>query len=65
MKVKITRQPVGSIQGVSLNYYRSGEVYDLAPWLAEYLVVERFAIFEMRDPNRPSIGLSDERRRPG
>jgi hypothetical protein len=63
MKVRITRQPVGMIQGVGLNHYRLGEVYELPPALAEYLVVERFAIFEMRDRDKPPEPVAVERRR--
>ena len=63
MKVKITRQPLGMVQGMSLNHYRSGEVYDLPPSLAEYLVIERYAIVEMRDRDRPPVPIAEERRR--
>lgn len=63
MKVKITRQPVGMIQGVSLNYYRPGEVYELPPSLAEYLVMEQYAILEMRDREKPPVPIAEERRR--
>ena len=64
--MKITRQPKGMIQGMSLNYYRTGEVYDLAPSVAEYLIMEKCAIVEMRDRERnpvPKFG-EDRRRRP-
>ena len=50
MRVRITRQPIGMVQGMSLKYYRPGEVYELPPSLAEYLVMEDYAIVEMRDP---------------
>jgi hypothetical protein len=64
MRVKITRQPMGTVQGMSLNYYRAGEVYDLAPSLAEYLVMEKYAIVEMRDRERhPIPNFGEERRR--
>jgi len=63
MKVKITRQPRGMIHGVSLNYYRQGQVYDLPPSLAEFLVMEDHAIIEMRDRERPSMPVDVERRR--
>ena len=53
MRVRITRQPLGVIQGMSLKHYRPGEVYELPPSLAEYLVIENFAIFEMRDRQVP------------
>jgi hypothetical protein len=60
MKVRITRQPIGMVQGMSLNYYRADEVYDLPPSLAEYLVMEKYAILEMRVRERP---VMEERRR--
>ena len=63
MKVKITRQPRGMINGVSLKYYRLGEVYDLPPTLAEFLVMEDHAIIEMRDRDRPAVSVEVERRR--
>ncbi len=63
MKVRITRQPRGVVQGLSLSYYRLGEVYDLPPSLAEYLVMEEYAIFEMRDQDRPPVPVEQERRR--
>ncbi len=63
MKVKITRQPYGAVQGLSLNYYRTGEVYDLPPSLAEYLVVQHYAIFEMRHSDKAPGPIERERRR--
>jgi hypothetical protein len=63
MRVRITRQPFGMVEGVSLHYYRPGEVYDLPPSLADYLVVERYAAFEMRDRHKPPEPVTEERRR--
>jgi hypothetical protein len=63
MKVRITRRPQGTVQGVSLLYYRPGEVYDLPPTLAEYLVMEDYAILEMRDHDKPPVEVAVERRR--
>ena len=63
MRVRITRQPFGAVQGMSLKHYRPGEVYELPPSLAEYLVVEKYAIFEMRDRDRPAVPVERERRR--
>ena len=60
MRVRIKRQPLGVIQGMSLKHYRPGEVYELPPSLAEYLVMEDFAILEMRDREVP---VQHERRR--
>jgi hypothetical protein len=63
MRVRITRQPLGMIQGMSLKYYRPGEVYELPPSLAEYLVMENHAIVEMRDPRGRPAWAEEERRR--
>jgi len=63
MRVKITRRPYGVVNGMSLIYYRTGEVYDLPPTLAEYLVMEDYAILEMRDRDKPQTPVSVERRR--
>jgi len=63
MRVKITRQPIGMIQGMSLNYYRQGEIYELPPSLAEYLVMEKYAIVEMRDRESRPMRFGEERRR--
>lgn len=63
MRVRITRQPIGMVQGMSLNYYRSGEVYELPPSLAEYLVMENYAIVEMRDREKKArVAVEEERR---
>ena len=53
MKVKITRRAYGVINGLSLSYYRPGEIYDLPSTLAEYLVMEDYAILEIRDRDSP------------
>ena len=63
MRVRIVRQPYGTVSGISLRSYRPGEVYDIPAILAEYLVVEEFAIFEMRDRDRTSAPVEVERRR--
>jgi hypothetical protein len=54
MKVRIMRHPTGVVDGISLHYYRAGEVYDLPVVLAEYLVAEGFASIEMRQHDRSS-----------
>jgi hypothetical protein len=63
VRVKIIRQPHGTVSGVSLSSYRSGEVYDIPPTLAEYLVMEEFALIEMRDRDRQHAPVAVERRR--
>ena len=62
MKVRIIRQPRGSVSGISLNNYRAGEVYDIPAILAEYLVMEEFALLEMRERDRSPIPGAVERR---
>lgn len=62
MKVKITRRAYGVINGLSLSYYRPGEIYDLPSTLAEYLVMEDYAILEMRDRDKPPVPVEVERR---
>ena len=51
------------VQGMSLNYYRPGEVYELPPSLAEYLVMEEYAILEMRNREKAHAPVVEERRR--
>ena len=63
MRVRIIRQPYGTVSGISLSSYRPGEVYDIPAILAEYLVVEHFAILEMRDRDRPAVAVEVDRRR--
>lgn len=63
MRVRIIRQPIGMIQGMSLKYYRTGEVYELPPSLAEFLVMEHYAMVEMRDPRGAAMPVDEERRR--
>jgi hypothetical protein len=63
MRVRITRRPLGVVHGLSLQHYRPGEVYDLPPALAEYLVIEDYAILEMRDPDKAPVPVPVERRR--
>ena len=65
MRVKIIRQPQGTVSGVTLRTYRPGEVYDIPPTLADYLVLEQYAILEMRDRARAHVPVAVERRRAG
>jgi hypothetical protein len=53
MRIRIVKQPEGSTNGIHLQDYRPGHVYDLGAGLAEYLVAEGFAIVEMRDEHQP------------
>lgn len=63
MKVRITRDPTGVVDGMSLRYYHAGEAYDIPAVLAEYLVAEGFAAVEMRQQQRSSRPRKHDRRR--
>jgi hypothetical protein len=62
MKVRIFRRSIENVGGVSLRHYRAGQVYDLPPTLANYLVAQGLATFEMRSEN-PKPPNQVERRR--
>jgi hypothetical protein len=55
MKVRILRQAVGHVNGVSLRHYRPNQLYEIPPSLANYMVAEGLAMFEMRNAERRSI----------
>lgn len=63
MKVRVLRQPIGTVLGVALRWYRPGQVYDLPAALAAYLVTEGFAMVEMRSEDRRPSSIETERRR--
>lgn len=63
MRVRIIRQPQGTVSGVSLRTYRPGELYDIPATLADYLILEEYAILEMRDRERSAVPVAVERRR--
>jgi hypothetical protein len=63
MKVRILRQLIGNAGGVSLRHYRSGQAYDLPPNLANYLVAQGMAVFEMRSETSSRAPNQPERRR--
>jgi len=62
--VRITRQPSGIVNGVSLRHYVPGHAYELGdPSLAGYLVLQGFAEFEMRRGQRSQRRRSSDRRK--
>jgi hypothetical protein len=63
MRVKILREPDGPIAETSLKHYRQGQVYDLPPQLAQYLVIEDLAIVEMREKDNAQEPVAVERRK--
>ena len=62
MRIRITKRLPEILGEMSLGSYRQGEVYDIPPALAEYLVMQGCAIIEMRDPERPPMPVPVERR---
>ena len=62
MKVRIVKEPSGNIDGLSLQAYRKGEVYDIPPAVAMVLVAEGFAIIEMRGQPSQNSSRVPERR---
>jgi len=49
VKIRIVKQTPQSVEGYPLHHYHVGFVYDVAPSLANVLVADGYAIFEMRD----------------
>jgi hypothetical protein len=65
MRVRIVKKAGGTTNGIALDRYHPGQVYDLGAGLAEYLVAEGVAIVEMRDQERTLAARKklDRRRR--
>lgn len=42
------KRPTGTLEGMALKRYVPGEVYDVSPALADFLILEGFARPEMR-----------------
>jgi hypothetical protein len=61
--VRITKQPHGRVDGITLNKYLPGHSYDVPPSLADYLVLQGFATPEMRREKRSQRPRSGDRRR--
>ena len=65
MKVKILKWMLGHADGVSLRHYRPNEIYEVPPNIANYLVAEGAALFEMRNQEErasPPEGIERRRR---
>jgi hypothetical protein len=63
VKIIIIKKPTGILEGVALDHYRVGQVYDVPASLANYLVADRFAMFESRDASHQEARTPDRRRR--
>jgi hypothetical protein len=62
MKVRIVKRPNGTVDGMALKPYVPGEVYDISPALADYLVLQGYAKPEMRSPARVAVKKKGDRR---
>jgi hypothetical protein len=62
VKVRIVKRAAGTIDGVALRRYVPGEVYDVSPTLADYLILQGFARPEMRTSNRVKLQKKIDRR---
>ena len=63
MKVLIIKRPTGAVDGMALKRYTPGEVYDLSAAMADYLVLQGFALPEMRRRSKPVLKKKPDRRR--
>lgn len=64
MRVCITKRPTKVvIEGVNFSRLVPGECYDLSPSVAEYLVLNGYAVIEMRSDQRIHKPPKTERRR--
>jgi hypothetical protein len=61
--VRIVKQPTGTVDGIALKRYHVGQTYEVAPFLADYLVLQGFAISEMRHEKRSKRKRPTDRRR--
>lgn len=62
MLVRVVRQPVGYVEGASLRQLTPGRTYDFDPSIADYLVVQGYAVIEMRRGQRSQrVRLNDRR----
>lgn len=60
VRVRIVRQPKGTVSGIALEQYRVGEVYEVTATLGTYLVAEGWAVVEMRKRPRAPDGEGED-----
>ena len=60
--MRIIQQPVGRVDGISLAHYRLGQIYELPPSIAEYLVMRGYGQIEMRREQRSKRNRPVDRR---
>ena len=63
VKVLIVKRPHGVLDGMALKRYIPGEVYNLSAAVADYLVIEGFAVPEMRKRLRVTARKKPDRRK--
>lgn len=63
VKVRITRRPTGTLEGMPLKRYLQGEVYDVSPSVGDFLVLQGFAKIEMRRSVNVKLKKKTDRRR--
>ena len=66
MRVTIIKSPEGDLNGMSAEQWQIGRTYDISPSVASVLIVEGYAVLEMRaEGNRRSVPRFDrpDRRR--
>ena len=63
MRIRIVKQPPAVVEGISLRHYRIGQVYESTSALANYLVAEGYAQFELRDDLPPVRPQADRRKK--
>jgi hypothetical protein len=63
MLVKITKQPFGKVEGMELRRYLAGQRYNVSAAVAEYLMLNGFAVVEVRGRQRSARERPIERRR--
>ena len=61
--VRVIKQPIGTISGLELDHFKLGRTYELHPSLADYLVLEGYAVIEMRRLARSRRPRPNDRRR--
>jgi hypothetical protein len=63
VRVLIVKRPNGTVDGIALKRYTPGEIYDLSPSVADYLVIQGFALPEMRQGRKATVKKKSDRRR--
>jgi CheY-like chemotaxis protein len=60
MKIRIIKRPVGTVDGIVLARYEPGTIYDVSASLADYLVVQGYAVPSNGQPRPCVLIVEDE-----